>query len=165
MTTIERTVRARQLYFHDPSAPAATAVVPAVVVAVRWSGGRLLLVRRCDSGSWELPGGPIAVGESAVDAALRHAAQAAGVRLLVTDLLGLFADPRLVQRSGGGEVSQLVAILFGARCVGGVPRGDGHETSDAAWIAVADLPGLPMEPSSRAWVEQALAVGEPPCLG
>src|SRR4051794_16378139 len=106
MTTIERAVRTRQLFFHDPSAPAATAVVPSVVVAVRWSGGRVLLVRRRDGGCWELPGGPIAVGESAVDAALRHTARAAGLRILVTGLLGLFADPWLVERSPDGEVGQ-----------------------------------------------------------
>jgi 8-oxo-dGTP diphosphatase len=57
MTTIDRAVRPRRLYFspsgsdfHDPAAPAATAVIPTVVVAVRWLGGRRLIVRRYDSG-------------------------------------------------------------------------------------------------------------------
>src|SRR4051794_3342258 len=79
MTTIDRAAVTRHVYFHDPSAPVATVAVPSVFVAVRWLGGRLLLV------------------------------------------------------------------LFRARAVGGVPGGDLHETSEAAWVAPTDLPGLSME--------------------
>ena len=53
MTTIIRPARTRAGYVHDPAAPVARAVVPSVFVAVRGVGGRLLLVRRCDSGAWE----------------------------------------------------------------------------------------------------------------
>jgi 8-oxo-dGTP diphosphatase len=164
MTTIDRPVLTRQVYFHDPVAPGATVVVPSVLVAVRWLGGRLLLVRRCDSGSWELPGGRVDVGENAVDAAVRATADQAGVRVLVTGLGGLFTDPGHVIRSPGGEVRQLFAVLFRARWVGGEPRGDRHETSAAAWVSVADLPRLAMEPSARTWITHALAADEPPCL-
>ena len=73
-------------------------------------------------------------------------------------------DPGLVVRSVTGEVRQPFALVFHARAVGGVPRGDLHETSEAAWIAPAELPGLPMEPSTRLWIEQALAVGAAPRL-
>ena len=45
MTTIDRAVLARHVYFHDPSAPAAGLIVPSVFVAVRWLHGCLLLVR------------------------------------------------------------------------------------------------------------------------
>ena len=55
------------MHFHDPYAPAATVVVPSVFVAVRSWDGRLLLVRRIDSGCWELPAGRVDVGESAED--------------------------------------------------------------------------------------------------
>ncbi len=65
----------RRVHFHDPAAPVATVVVPSIFVAARDSNGQLLLVRRCDSGTWELPGGRVDVGESAVVAAVREIAE------------------------------------------------------------------------------------------
>ena len=165
MTTIDRAAATRQVFFHDPSAPVATVVVPSVFVAVRWLGGRLLMVRRCDSGVWELPGGRVDVGESAVEAAVRETAEEAGVQIVVAGLAGTFTDPGLVVRAPDGEVRQVFALVFRGRAVGGVPHGDLHETSDAAWVAVAELPRLPMEPAVRRWVAQALAVDEPAWLG
>jgi 8-oxo-dGTP diphosphatase len=164
MTTIHQ-AQTRQVYFHDPAAPEATAVAPSVQVAVRWSGGRLLLVRRCDTGLWELPGGYVDVGETAVDAAVRTTASAAGIRVLVTGIAGLFTDPAHVVRFPDGEVCQRFALLFRARSLGGVPHGIPPATSDAAWIAVGDLPELEVEPSARRPIAEALALGEPPYLG
>jgi len=165
MTTIDRSAEKRQIWFHDPSAPTPELVVPSVFVAVRWRGGRLLLVRRCDSGAWELPGGRVDVGESAVDTAVRETAEEAGVQVRVTEIAGLFTDPGHVVRSPGGQVRQQFVVLLRARAIGGVPHGDQRETSDAAWVSVADIPGLPIEPPVRVWITEALALGEPPHLG
>ena len=165
MTATERPTLPRQVYFHDPEAPRATVVVPSAFVAVQGRGGRLLLVRRRDSGAWELPGGRVDVGESAVEAAVRETAEEAGVRVVVTGLVGLFTDPGLVIRSRGGEVRQQFAVLFRASAVAGVPHGHLEETSEAAWVDPADIPGLPMEPSARIWIAQALALADVPHLG
>lgn len=165
MTTVDRSAVTRQVYFHDRGAPPATVVVPSVFVAARGLGGRLLMVRRCDSGTWELPGGRVDVGESAVEAAVRETAEESGVRVIVTGIAGLFTDPGHVVRSPGGEVRQQFAVLFRARAVGGLPRGDLQETSEAAWVAAVDLPALPMGPAARSWISQALAVGVLPHLG
>lgn len=64
----------RREYDHDSDAPAATWVAPCAFVAVRDIAGRLLLLRRCDTGDWELPGGHVDPGESASDAAVRETA-------------------------------------------------------------------------------------------
>jgi ADP-ribose pyrophosphatase YjhB (NUDIX family) len=127
--------------------------------------GRLLLVRRCDSGAWELPGGRVDVGETAVGAAVRETAEESGLQVEVTELAGLFTDPGHVVRSAGGEVRQQFALLFRARALGGVPRGDQRETSAAAWVPVAELPGLSIEPPVRLWIAQALAIGQPQHVG
>jgi 8-oxo-dGTP diphosphatase len=164
MTTIDTPGLTRQVYFHDPSAPVASAVVPSVFVAARWHYGRLLLVRRRDSGVWELPGGRVDVGETAVQAAVRETAEEAGVQVVVTGLAGLFTDPGHVVRAVDGDVRQQFAVLFHARWKGGVPRGDQKETSEAAWVSVLDLAALPIVAPVRAWIDQALAVDEPPYL-
>jgi 8-oxo-dGTP pyrophosphatase MutT (NUDIX family) len=164
MTTIGEVTGTRHAYYHDEAAPPATVVTPSVFVAVRSVGGRLLVVRRCDSGSWELPGGRVDVGETAVQAAVRETAEEAGVQVLVTGLVGVFTDPGYVIRSRTGEVRQQFALVFRARAIGGVPHGDLDETSEAAWVAVADLAHLRIEPPSRLWIAAVLALGDAPQL-
>jgi 8-oxo-dGTP diphosphatase len=155
----------RQVYFHDAAAPPATAIRPSAFVAVRWSGGRLLLVRRSDSGAWEFPGGCVEVGETVAEAAVRKTFEEAGVHVLVTGIVGLFTDPRYVIRSPGGEVRQQFAVLFRARALGGVPHPDLREASAASWVAMADLPGLRIDPPVREWVAEALANESAPYIG
>ena len=163
-TTVDPTAPIRRLYFEDPAAPTATLVVPSVFVAVRWRGGRLLLVRRCDDGTWELPGGRVEVGENAAAAAVRATAAEAGVQVLVTAIGGLFTDPGLVVRAPDGEVQQPFVVLFRARAIGGEPRGDAKETSAAAWVAVSELGGLAIQPPVRTWIAQALSFDVLPSL-
>ena len=165
MTTIDRVAPVRQVYFHDPGAPSATVVVPSVFVVVQRPGGWLLLVRRCDSGVWELPGGQVDVGETAIGAGVRETAEEAGVVVGVTGIVGLFTDPAHIVRSASGVVRQQFVVVLRAEALGGSPRGDLHETSEAAWVAVAELPGLRMEAPVRAWIAQALAGDEPAHLG
>ena len=164
MTTIGEAIGSRRVYYHDHSAPPATVVTPSVFVAVRGVGGRLLLVRRCDSGVWELPGGRVDIGETAEQAAVREAREEAGLRVQVTGLVGIFTDPGHVIRSPAGEVRQQFAVVFHARAVGGDPHPDMSETSEAVWVAAADLPHLPIEPPCRLWIAAALARGDQPLL-
>ena len=51
-------------YHHDPAAPKATSIVPAVNVAVTNESGEVLLIRRSDNDNWALPGGAVDIGES-----------------------------------------------------------------------------------------------------
>ena len=152
----------RQVYYHDGAAPPATVVTPSAFVAVRRRDGGLLLVRRCDSGAWELPGGRVDVGETAAQAAVREVAEEAGLRVSVTGLVGVFSDPGHVIRSREGEVRQQFALVFRARVDDGVAHADLHETSEAAWVAVADLPHLLVEPPIRIWIAAALALEDAP---
>jgi 8-oxo-dGTP diphosphatase len=157
MTTVDRAAPARRSFFHDADAPPATAVVPSVFCAVRDTAGRLLLVRRCDSGTWELPGGQVDVGETAVRAAVRETMEESGMSVLVTGLVGLFTDPGHVVRSRIGMVRQQFVVVFHARAVAGTPYGDAHETSEAAWVEIADLPGLAIESPIKGWIASALS--------
>jgi 8-oxo-dGTP pyrophosphatase MutT (NUDIX family) len=146
------------VYFRDSDAPVATVVAPSVFVAVREEQGKLLLVRRCDSGAWELPGGRVDVGESAVEAAVRETAEEAGLRVRITGLVGLFTDPaHVVRTASGDEVRQQFVACFHAWAVWGSPHPDRHETCDAAWFDPADVEALTLEPGARRWIHHALA--------
>jgi 8-oxo-dGTP diphosphatase len=61
-------------------------VAACAFTAVRDITGRLLLVRRCDTGDWELPGGHVDPGESAAGAAVRETAEESGITVQVTGL-------------------------------------------------------------------------------
>jgi 8-oxo-dGTP pyrophosphatase MutT (NUDIX family) len=161
---IERGTSTRTVYFHDSSAPRAEVVVPSVFVAVT-AGDRVLLVRRCDSGMWELPGGRVDVGETAVQAAVRETFEEAAVHVVVTDLVGLFTDPGHVVRSVDGNVRQQFVVVFRARAEEGTPHGDMHETNEAAWVAVPELSRLAMEQPVRLWIATALSADSSPHLG
>jgi 8-oxo-dGTP diphosphatase len=155
----------RSVFYHDAAAPAATVVAPSVFAAVRHLDGRLLVVRRRDSGSWELPGGRVDVGESAVDAAIRETAEESGVVLRVIGMVGLYTDPRYVVRSVAGEVRQPFVVVLRGVAVCGEPRPDGRETDAAAWVAPDAVAALPMQPPARAWIRDAVTIGAPLHLG
>jgi 8-oxo-dGTP pyrophosphatase MutT (NUDIX family) len=80
----ERRSGVRRKYDHQPDAPAASCVAPCAFATARDITGRLLLVRRCDTGDWELPGGHVDPGESASDAAVRETAEESGMTVEVT---------------------------------------------------------------------------------
>jgi 8-oxo-dGTP diphosphatase len=158
MTTMTSAAGAsRHVYFHDPLAPAATVIGPSVFVAARGVGGRLLLVRRCGSDTWEFPGGRMDVGETAAEAAVRQTAEDTGVHVLVTGIVGLFSDPGVVVLGPAHEVQQQLAVLFRARALGDVPHADLHRTREAAWVAQRDLPQLDIRPPLRTWIVEVLA--------
>ncbi len=148
----------RRVHVHDDAAPRAAVVIPSVFVAVRDDRGWLLLVRRRDSGAWELPGGRVDVGESAVDAAVRETTEESGLRVRITGLVGLFSDPaHVIESAGGDEVRQQFVICFHARPQWGRPAPDLVETIDVAWFNPADLGSLPIEPGALTWIDHALS--------
>jgi 8-oxo-dGTP pyrophosphatase MutT (NUDIX family) len=148
----------RQEYYHDPDAPRANSLAPTAFAVVRDGPGRVLLVRRCDSGNWELPGGRIDLGESAATAAVREVAEEAGMDVMITGLAGVYSDPaHVVRYPGSGEVRQQMAVCFHATARRGTPRPDGVESCAAAWVEPSQLGGLPIHPTMRVRIDHALA--------
>lgn len=157
-TEADGTGAVRRVYVHDSAAPAAAVVTPSVFVAARDGRGRLLLVRRYDSGAWELPGGRVDIGESALDTAVRETAEESGVSVRITGLVGLFTDPaHVVVSPAGGVVRQQFVVCLHALAVGGRPVPDMRETIDAAWFESADVAGLVVEPGADGWITWALS--------
>jgi 8-oxo-dGTP diphosphatase len=156
----------RREYDHQPDAPAASCVAPCAFVAVRDITGRMLLVRRCDTGDWELPGGHVDPGESASDAAVRETAEESGITVVVTGLVGIYTDPgHVIADPRAGLVRQPFAVCFHARPLRGSPSGDQVETSDARWFTIGDIPALPIRSAMRLRIDHALAPGSPCHIG
>lgn len=147
---------ARTEFYRDPGAPPASVVAPLVYAVVRDPAGRVLLVRRADTGDWELPGGHVDPGESATAALVREVAEESGLPVDVRGISGLYTDPAHVI-AHAGVVRQPFAVCFHATARPGVPHPDHRETSDARWWDVADLEGLPMQAAVRIRVADAVA--------
>jgi ADP-ribose pyrophosphatase YjhB (NUDIX family) len=148
----------RTEFYHHVSAPEPTVIRPTAFAVVR-DADRVLLAQRCDDGLWELPGGGVDLGESAVDAVVREVAEETGVTIKVTGVAGVYSDPAHRQEYAGGEVRQVLALCFHAWPLDGRPRPDGVETRAAAWVEPDRIADLPMHPAMRLRLAQAL--GQP----
>jgi|tagenome__1003787_1003787.scaffolds.fasta_scaffold20087132_2 ADP-ribose pyrophosphatase YjhB (NUDIX family) len=154
---------ARIEYFHDLSAPAPNSLAPTAFAAVRDVEGRILLVRRGDTGNWELPGGRVELGESATVAAEREVAEESGVTVTITQLVGVYTDPgHIMVYPATGEVRQQFAVCFHALPVAGEPHPDHDETCEAAWFDPRRLAELPVHPSMRVRISDALDAASSP---
>lgn len=148
----------RREYYHDEDAPRPNSMSPTAFAAVRDGEGRLLMVRRADTGNGELPGGRVELGESAAAAVQREVAEESGVTIMVTQLSGVYTDPgHIMVYPDTGEVRQQFAVCFHADRLDGRPRPDHDETCEAAWIEQSQLDALPVHPSMLLRIHDALA--------
>jgi 8-oxo-dGTP diphosphatase len=68
--------------------------VVGIVAAARTADGRLLLIRRADSGKWALPGGTLEWGEDLRGAITRELFEETGARVTALgELLGVYSAP------------------------------------------------------------------------
>lgn len=140
--------------------PQATAVVALAFTVVLDTAGRVLLVRRIDTGNWEIPGGTIEPGETAVGAAVREVREETAVTVTVTGLAGVFCDPsHVVVYPATGQVRQQhVTLLHAVPAAGDAPEPapDDDETDAARWVELDDLAGFPIHPSVHRRLDHAL---------
>lgn len=147
---------ARTDYLDDPDAPKATSIVIAASALVLDDDGRLLMIRRTDSGFHALPGGRHELGETMTATAIRETEEETGVTVAVTGLIGIYSNPDHVVAFSDGEVRQEFSICFRARPVSGEPR-DSDESTEVRWVDQAELDALDIHPSIRLRIEHGLA--------
>ncbi|MEP7190901.1 MAG: NUDIX domain-containing protein, partial [Roseiflexaceae bacterium] len=95
--------------------------------------GRILLTQRDDLEVWCLPGGAVEDGESLEEAAAREAFEETGLQVRVTQLVGMYSQPRW--HHGGNHFA-----LFAAGVAGGTLRLAAGETIDVGFFDRAKLP-------------------------
>lgn len=120
-------------------------LLPSVAVLPRDDRGRLLLVRHADSGLWGTIGGAVEVGESPAEAAVREAAEEAGVELALGPIVAAVGGPGYAFTYPNGDEVAYVATVYDARVVGGTPVPDGDEVTEVAWVAPAELTALALD--------------------
>jgi 8-oxo-dGTP diphosphatase len=111
-----------------PKTPLAT-----VDIIIECGGGIVMVRRRNPPLGWALPGGFIDPGESAAQAARREAKEETGLDVELTELLGVYSDPKRDPRG----LYTLSTVFVGR--AGGQPKG-GDDAADARVVALDALP-------------------------
>ncbi len=117
--------RCGKIIYHDPKVTAATVVE---------RDGKVLMVRRGIEpglGLWSLPGGYVDRGEVVERAAEREVMEETGVRVKVTDLVGVFSEP-------GHPV---ILVIYDSQIVEGDPK-PGPEVLELDFFPLDGLPSL-----------------------
>jgi 8-oxo-dGTP diphosphatase len=116
------------------SAPESKSPRPTVDVIIEMEGGGVVLVRRRNPPhGWALPGGFVDGGESVATAARREAKEETGLDVELTELLGVYSDPK---RDPRGIFT--ISTVFIGRAAGRPQGGD-----DAAEAKLFPLDALP----------------------
>jgi ADP-ribose pyrophosphatase YjhB (NUDIX family) len=142
-------------YFNNPSAPKANSIVPSVTAIVLDTEGALLLVHKTDNNLWALPGGGVDLGESVSDAVVREVKEETGLDVEVTDLVGVYTNPRHVIAYDDGEVRQQFSLCFRTRLLGG-QLATSSETSEVEFVDPTRLDDLTIHPSMRLRIAHGL---------
>lgn len=114
--------------------------LPGVTAVVHDDGGRVLAVRRADSGRWTLPSGIPDPGEEMAAACAREVLEETGVTVAVDRLLSLATLPRTTYPNG--DVCQFVDHTFVCRAVAGEAHVADDESVDVAWLDPTGLDRL-----------------------
>ncbi len=93
-----------------------------------------MLVRQADTGRWATIGGSVEVDEDPAVAAVREAAEEAGVKVRLTRMLTAVGGPEFRITYPNGDQTAYVSIVYEAEVVGGSPRPDYDETVDVGWF-------------------------------
>jgi 8-oxo-dGTP diphosphatase len=106
--------------------------VPTVDAIIEVPTGIVLIKRRFPPPGWALPGGFVEYGETVEAAAMREAHEETGLHVRLTELFGVYSDPRRDPRR------HTIAIVFLGEATG-TPLG-GDDAAEAAVFTADTLP-------------------------
>jgi 8-oxo-dGTP diphosphatase len=114
-------------------------MLPSACAVVVNDSGRVLLVRRADTGKWSLPAGAIDPGEQPADAAVREVYEETAVHIAVERLAGVVLREVTYPH---GDVCQYLTVWFRCRAVAGHAVVNDEESSAVGWYSPEALPEL-----------------------
>lgn len=119
--------------------------------AVVWRGEpgaeELLLVKRSDDGAWSSVCGIVDPGEEPGDAAVREAAEEAGVTVEIERLVWMSVTDLVTYVNG--DQTQYIDHTFRCRWVSGDPFPADGEASEVGWFSRDALPDMPRVHADR----------------
>ena len=143
-------------YYRDPDAPAPNNPRRTGVVAFVERDGALLLERRADFGTWGIPGGALDEDETVEDAIAREVLEETGLKVVATDLFGIFSDPSRIIAYPDGNVFRLLTVAFIVHVGPGEPR-ISDESLELRFVPLDDVRDLEIGPAQVPVVDAYLS--------
>lgn len=110
--------------------------------------GKILLTQREDFETWILPSGGVEDGESIAQAATRETKEETGLDVELTRLVGIYS--RL------SNMTQVHAVLFSAKLIGGEIKCQPGETIAVEWFEFDKLPA-PLSAGHKKRIDDAIS--------
>lgn len=102
--------------------------------------GRVLFVRRKDSGKWGMPSGALELDESITDALKREVYEETGLEVLAATLIAVYSEPRFHFVTAYGNAHQMLSMVFRVDRWSGALTETTDETTAAMFFDLDDLP-------------------------
>ena len=123
-------------------------MIPCVGAVIKDDQGRLLLIKRGHepgAGLWSVPGGRVEPGETDSEALVREMREETGLAVQAGPLLGRVRRPAQDgPAADGGQERTVLDIRDYAATVTGGTLCPGDDAVEARWVAVSELPSLPI---------------------
>ena len=133
--------------------------VGAMMMAVR-ADGRILMIRRADTGTWMFPGGYADLGENVANTAVRETFEETGFHVQVERLAGVYSSHTFHHTFANGDEVKNVGVLFRGSLLDGKAHPQPNEVSDIAWMLPEEILSHSVGSRYQPFIENALAYME-----
>jgi 8-oxo-dGTP diphosphatase len=120
-----------------------------VAAVIPGEGGRCLLLKRRDTGAWQLPGGVLELNETIYDGLVREVEEETGLLVKPGPLTGVYKNMKI----------GVIALVFRCSVLGGALRPT-DEASEFRWMTPDEIKGDVVEAFAVRLLD-GLKIGEP----
>lgn len=117
-----------------------TLLLTATRIVARDPVGRILLIKRSDSGVWATPAGAMELGESISDCAVRELREETGLHATEVTAFAMHTGPQFTRRNLFGDTYQHFVVMFRADTWQGDLLRRTDESLDAGFFDPAEFP-------------------------
>ena len=117
-------------------------IVAGVDAIVRNADGDVLITRRADDGTWDLPGGSVEPGESPAESIRREVREETGLDVRVAAVAGVFGGKAFRHRYPDGQEIEAFSVTFECEIVGGELRNVDGEATAFRFVSPDAMPSL-----------------------
>jgi mutator protein MutT len=113
-----------------------------VGAVIRNERGDVLITRRSDDGTWDIPAGSVEPGETPAESIRREVHEETGLDVRVAAVAGVFGGKAFRHTYPNGDRVEAFSVIFDCEVVGGTLQSRDGEVTEFRYVAPAALPPL-----------------------